>query len=313
MTEKYVIIGGTGFLGKSLSQYLLNLGFAVTIISRTPASDLVDLGARYIIGDATSKDILFKSIEIGSKVILLAHPLPPRTNLLSGSQVQAGINDTYELVMAVNDVCVAQMAALLYVSSGGTVYGNYKRDAYSESDPCLPVCVYGMSKKLAEDIILADIKKKGLIACILRLSNPYGPKQLPKGGQGVLAYWLLALKQGQKPSAWGNGQSYRDYIYIDDFCRAVLAISSASKRFNVPVVNVASGSPTSLKKLVSIFEDVCGCQVVEWQQPDSSLPVSFSSLSVKTLFSEFGWDSEIGIEEGVRRTFEWWFPDGKYR
>lgn len=189
---------------------------------------------------------------------------------------------------------------LVLLASGGTAYGGAGAPPYSESAPLLPANRYGEFKLAQERIVRAS----GLAATALRISNAYGPGQLGARGQGVLAIWMRAVLAGEPVRIYGNGDTARDYVYVDDVAEAVRRTVDAP---DAPAaVNVGSGRPTSLDELAALMVHIVGPGRVRVERlPSRGIDAESTWLDVSLARGELGWNAQTPIEEGISRTWRW--------
>ncbi|MGO2111567.1 MAG: NAD-dependent epimerase/dehydratase family protein [Pseudoclavibacter sp.] len=188
---------------------------------------------------------------------------------------------------------------LIFLSSGGTVYSG-PNTPYSESAPAIPTNRYGAAKLELET--LARSAPGG--AVVLRISNAYGPGQLAKRGQGVLGHWMQAMLGGQPITIFGDGSSARDYVYVDDVARAILAAADGTSP-RVGIFNIGSGMPTTLDDLVVALGAVAGRPVSVEYRPDRGFDVSATWLDVREARRTLDWSPSVGLEDGLGRMWNW--------
>jgi UDP-glucose 4-epimerase len=196
--------------------------------------------------------------------------------------------------------------ALVLPSSGGTVYAPECSPPYREEDPCRPVGAYGRLRLEFEDMLLRGVGAS-LPAAVLRISNVYGPGQRTGTGQGVVAHWMEAIRDGQPVQIFGNQSTRRDYVYVDDVATAlVLAVEALVARQPIPtVVNVGAGRPTTLRELAIVLREVVGDQRVDvsevaaraFDRRDTWLDVDLAARSL-------GWYPKTSLDVGLRRAWE---------
>jgi len=195
-----------------------------------------------------------------------------------------------------------QRIRLVFVSSGGTVYGAPKTTPIREDHPLDPLCSYGIVKLAIEKYLLMHSALKGLDYRVLRVSNPFGPGQHLNPTQGVVGNFIHQLSQGRRLSVWGDGSIVRDYIYIDDVVRALLL---ADRHAGVGrVFNIGSGHGHRLIDVIEIIGRALGkLPEIDFGAARSfDIPVNILDTSVAR--QELEWRPEIPFEDGVRKTVE---------
>jgi UDP-glucose 4-epimerase len=188
---------------------------------------------------------------------------------------------------------------LIYPSSGGTVYDTDLEPPYAETSQLRPIGRFG-STKVAIERLLFEAPEIESVA--MRISNVYGPGQPRRKGFGVIAHWLASTAAGEPLHMYGNPDTTRDFVYIDDLCDAFLRVVSSDDPPSV--VNIGSGVPTSLAELAEIISDtVDGVEIVH--EPDRGFDVSRTWLDVSLAKKTLGWSPRVRLREGIGRTWEY--------
>jgi UDP-glucose 4-epimerase len=186
----------------------------------------------------------------------------------------------------------------VFSSTGGAIYGECDGPA-AEDHPRAPLAPYGVSKLAAEEYIAAYNRLYGSSHVALRYGNVYGPRQDPHGEAGVVAIFMNALRDGKTPRIYGDGSQTRDYVYVGDVAGATLAAAGKAGVFNV-----GTGIETSVLELYSLCRRVAGSEL-EAEHAEARLgELRRSILDVKLVEQELGWRPEVGLEEGLRLTWE---------
>ncbi|WP_182173271.1 NAD-dependent epimerase/dehydratase family protein [Flaviflexus equikiangi] len=187
----------------------------------------------------------------------------------------------------------------LFMSSGGTVYGNGPAP-HGEEDELKPVSDYGKLKAAMEGVA-RDLWPS---ATILRPSNVYGPGQLAKGGQGVLGHWLQAIVDGEPPILYGDPAVARDYVYIDDCVRAIIAAFERDDAAG-QTINIGSGSPTSLDELLQIVCRVTGRRIDPRYEKGRPYDNQSTWLRIDRARDILGWTPETDLDDGIAAMWAW--------
>lgn len=199
--------------------------------------------------------------------------------------------------------CNAGVSRFVFLSSGGTVYGNATELPIPEHAAPKPISYYGASK-VATEVYLGMLGHvTGRPATIIRLANPYGPGQMPWRGQGVIATALACALAGTEFQVWGSGEATRDYIYIDDAAIAIAAVALSGKP--AATYNVGSGVGISLNDVVGAVQDVTGGQLTIQRYPDRNIDVSANVLSIDRIRADIDWYPKVTFAVGVRRSYDW--------
>jgi UDP-glucose 4-epimerase len=197
---------------------------------------------------------------------------------------------------------------VVYVSSGGVVYGEPETIPTPETAPKLPLSPYGVTK-LAGELYLHYYRQVcGLESVSLRYSNVYGPRQDPNGEAGVVAIFSTRLLAGQDLTVYGDGEQTRDYVFVEDVARANLFASDAELGANGALddfaFNVGTGVGTSVIQLADAIGRVSGLRATKTFAASRKGELRHSTLDI-TRLRQRGWGPEVSIDEGLRRTFSW--------
>jgi UDP-glucose 4-epimerase len=191
----------------------------------------------------------------------------------------------------------------IYASTGGAIYGEPEKLPATEVTPPRPLAPYGVSKHAFELYLGTMGRLHSLPFVVLRYGNVYGPRQNSKSEAGVVAIFSEQLLAGVTPTIYGDGTKTRDYIEVSDVVRANLA---ALSKGDGEVFNIASGQPTSDYEIFRAVEGALGLSGIEpryaAKRPGE---VDHIFLDIGKAASELGWKPAVTLEEGIRRTAEW--------
>lgn len=234
-----------------------------------------------------------------STVLWLATRINPVTAEREPERVQADRMAFTSLLLALRDLTTPPTVVL--VSSGGTVYDPATAPPYAESAPTGPVSTYGRAKLALERLLAEQAPGRHVT---LRVSNAYGPGQAFTGGQGVIAHWLRAAAQGEPIHVYGDPETTRDYVYVDDVAEAFVAVARTEGPLP-EVVNIGSGRPTTLGELAETVLEVAavpGLEIVEEER--RSFDVSRTWLDVSLAEAALGWRPVTPLGTGVRAAWQ---------
>lgn len=253
-----LILGGGGFIGSNLVLEYIKNGKNVIIFNKfhpekmTRFSDRVD---QIIIINSNLSDIntlkeVFSKYAIEEVIHLISRLIPSSPIEDFVKEQEEVITPTIKLIEIMTNYRVRK---LIYISSGGTVYGNYKEDGYySEKDSLMPINYYGLSKHNTEEIIKLEGRKGNIDYLILRPSNPFGKFQNIYGKQGLIAVSLGRLINKQEIEIWGDGHSVRDYIPIENLCQCIIKLSNLNVKNEI--YNIGSGVGHSVNEIIEMME-----------------------------------------------------------
>jgi UDP-glucose 4-epimerase len=191
----------------------------------------------------------------------------------------------------------------IFVSSGGTVYGQTDAELIAEDHPTRPISSYGVVKLALEGYFGIYRALHGTDYVVARLANPYGPYQSAAKGQGLVAALLDRMSRGDPVQVWGDGGNVRDYIYIDDATEAL--IGAAERGLSGEIYNVGSGKGTSVVQLIDAVAAELGRQPLLIRHPARGMDVRRNVLDITKLGTATGWGPLRTLGEGVCLAREW--------
>jgi len=305
------ITGGTGFIGSHIVEQLLQEGHTITVLTTSstvhPNLQPFIQQLRIVRGNFGDRNLMqhyLKEIDI---LIHLAWSTVPK---------DASENPAYDaqtnIIGSINLLHAAvhnQVKRVIFISTGGALYGIPQYTPLDEQHPLRPISAYGISKMAFERYLHFFYKNKGLDYIILRVSNAYGPRQNITKGQGVIGIWLHKYLQNEAIEIWGDGETVRDYIYVTDIATAVqqaLAYQGEERVFNL-----GSGQGQSLNQLVDYCQKVTQKQIPVHYKEARSFDVPVNVLAIQKIKKAFDWQPTVGMEEGMQNTWQWMLQQNK--
>lgn len=252
-----LFIGGAGFIGAALvKRFILDENYKSIVLEpeRSNKIRLNPLNQKIIIeqGDLRDSALVLKIIQ-KYRIKIVVHLV---STMIPGSTMPHFQNEMEDIIvptMNIMELCAEYNIKFVYFSSGGTVYGNSKT-IHHEADPCEPISYYGLSKLTVENMITFEHRKSGLEYLIIRPSNPYGPGQNIHGKQGLVAVAIGKMISHESLTIWGNGETIRDYIYIDDLAESVYQL--IDRKVSNDAFNIGSGIGYSNNEILHFIEEV---------------------------------------------------------
>jgi len=302
---KCVVFGGGGFIGSAIVERLLIDGHSLRIFERPRVEPYRKFEAHekveWMVGDMLSTHDVEDAID-GTDIVfhLVSTTLPKSSNDDPIYDVQSNLVATLQML---NAMVARKVPKIIFISSGGTVYGPPTYLPIDEHHPTEPQVSYGITKLAIEKYLLMYERLHGIKAIILRVANPFGERQRVETAQGVVGVFMHRALNGLPVDIWGDGSVARDYLYIsnvaDAFAKAVSYYGSSS------VFNISSGAGTSLNALIELLEDVLDTSIERRYLPGRSFDVPVSILSNSLAMHEMGWVPEVPLRDGVVRTALW--------
>ena len=298
-----LVIGGCGFIGSHVVDLLRNKGHNVRIATRNikNVTEGTVYVPRWVDAETECADMCFDALDGIDVVIHLGSSTIPAT---SNQDPLADINDN--LASTVNLLKLMRIKGiknLVYMSSGGAVYGSSVAGGSDEKDRLDPQSSYGIIKVAIENYIIMEMKLNGLFATILRPSNPYGPLQ-KAGAQGIIGNFLWNIANDKTCEIWGDGNIIRDFIYVEDVARACLYAIKNSE-FRRAILNISSNEGHRINDLLPIIGKVVNKPVTFVYHEGRNFDIRRVVLDNKKAVAALDWRPTIGLEDGIRKTWEW--------
>lgn len=301
---KSLLLGGAGFIGTNLALKLAEVkNNVVTIVDKDLAyfNEIKKFNysnIKYVESDFSEKTD-FKRLLEGQDIVyhLISSTVPTTSNLHIAQEIEANVVVTSYMLEA----CVAcNVKRVVFISSGGTVYGINAACPLNEDMPTEPISSYGIQKITIEKLLYLYNYMYNLDYRIVRLANPYGPFQRPNGILGAVTTFTNKVLRGETIIVYGDGSVVRDFIYIDDAISAMLKIANEDCRYKI--YNVGSGYGTSISDLLYTIEKSLNMKVnVEYREARKvDVPVNY--LDVSRYEKEFGKIDSVTLQEGINRT-----------
>jgi UDP-glucose 4-epimerase len=305
-----LVTGGAGFIGSNLVDALLERGDEVTVVDDLSTGRMTNLepglakGAELVEMDIRDRDGLvgLASEKRPRKIFHLAAQIDVRKSL-ADPFFDAGINvgGTANVLEAAR---ASECGRVVSISTGGAIYGegDGQEIPLPESAPIAPMSAYGQSKFAAEGYVSLYERLYGLSGVSLRLGNVYGPRQDPLGEAGVIAIFCGLLREGGRPTVFGDGRQTRDYIYVGDVVSAAL---TAGESDATGAINVGTGKETDVLELIESLKSLSGNESFDPEfAPERTGEVQRIAIDASRAERELGWRAEMDLNEGLRVTLD---------
>ena len=303
---KSLVIGGNGFIGNNLVNALLRDGSQVRVFDRFPSRfQEPNPEVEYITGDLGNHAEVSTVVNDVDIVFHLASTtLPHTSNEDPVYDITSNVIDTVQLLQQCTKVGVKKV---IFVSSGGTIYGAPKTIPISENHPTDPICSYGITKLAIEKYLSLFQHLYGLEYVVARLSNPFGELQNPNAKQGAVAVFMNNILQGRPITIWGDGEVIRDYIYIGDAIDALIsAVHYQPQGADAPrVFNIGGGKGCSLNNLIDAMRDVIETNIEVTYTPGRPEDVPANVLDITRAEEVLHWKPKVELRDGLSRTWGW--------
>jgi UDP-glucose 4-epimerase len=302
---KVLIFGGGGFIGSTIADRLLLDGHEIRIFERPRVAPYrkfkEEERVEWITGDfSSSKDVSDVIQGVDAVMHLVSTTLPKNSNEDPIYDVQTNVVATLQMLRA---MVTNNVRKIVFISSGGTVYGNPVYVPIDEKHPTNPLVSYGVTKLAIEKYLQIFERMHGIKTITLRVANPYGERQRVETAQGAVGVFLHNALKGIRIDIWGDGSVTRDYLHVSDVAEAFVKALGYTGSKNV--FNISSGVGTSLNDLLGMLENALGKPIERRYLPGRPFDVPVNVLSNNLAREELNWAPVISMQDGVARTAKW--------
>jgi UDP-glucose 4-epimerase len=296
-----LVLGGSGFIGSYVCDALLDRGHAVSVLSHSNERfrqelETVEYHYKSIEDIAAVSQVLAGADCV---VHLISSTVPSTSNLDPVADVRSNLLPTVKMMEMMRQLGPRR---IIFLSSGGTVYGNPHTLPIREVDELNPICSYGVVKVSVEKYLRMYSELYDFQTTVIRPSNPYGPRQGRKGVQGLISAFLNCILEGRSLKVWGDGSVVRDYFYVADLANLCVACVEGG---HTGIFNAGSGDGVSINELIHTIQKVCGVAGdVEYMQ-GRSFDVAATYLDIGKAQTEIGWAPTVSLEDGIDSHWTW--------
>ncbi len=299
-----LVTGGAGFIGSHVADAYLALGHRVVVIDDLSSGSAANVpaGAEFVRASVLDRSALASLFERERFQIVSNHAAQT-------SVPQSVVDPIYDAqVNIVGLLHLLDLSAthgvkkVIYISSGGAVYGDVGRLPLTEEIPCTPLSPYGITKAAGEDYLRFYHEVHGLDYTSLRYSNVFGPRQMPHGESSVVPTFILEMLSGRAPVIYGDGMNVRDYTYVGDIVRANVDVLT---RGSAQCYNIGTGTPTTVIALFELIAAELGYAGAPRFAPDRPGDLRANCISAEKARRELGWSPTVNLEEGLRMTADY--------
>lgn len=304
--KRCLVLGGRGFIGSHLVDALLENGYRVRCFDRPHIASLGDSHLtnpdfELYEGDLASEADIAEALA-GCDICyhLVSTTLPKSSNADPVFDVESNLLGTVRLL---THAVKSGLKKVIFVSSGGTVYGVPTQLPILETHLTDPVCSYGITKLAIEKYLGLFHHLHALDYTVLRIANPFGERQRTHASQGAIAVFMGKVLRGEPVEIWGDGSVVRDYIHIADVVEALLI--SIEKSNGEHVLNIGAGRGHSLNEVLDAIEKVTGRCANRQYLSGRPFDVPVSVLSIVRAKESLGWSPKVNFEQGLHRFAAW--------
>lgn len=335
--KNILITGGAGFIGSNFIRYVLHNRPEANIVNLDlltyagSLENLADLDApnryQFIMGDICDRELVDKVLlenEIDLVVHFAAESHVDRSILGPEAFIRTNILGTFTLLEAVRNYWKAESQNIrgdvhFHHISTDEVYGTLKPEdpAFSEQTQISPNSPYAASKAASDHLVSSYFHTYGLPISITNCSNNYGPNQFP---EKLIPLMILNAIEGKALPIYGDGQQIRDWLYVEDHCRAILSVIENGKPGDIYNVG-GENQPSNLEIVQSI------CEILDERLPDSPHKPHFSlvehvkdrpghdrryAMNIEKIKKELNWQPKVSLHEGLIKTIDWYLDNSDW-
>jgi nucleoside-diphosphate-sugar epimerase len=309
LSGTYLVTGGAGFIGSHIAEALAASGARVRVLddlSTGHAENVEEIGGRveFVRAGLLDSEALGRALE-GVELVFheAAIPSVPRSIENPEETHRACVDGTFALLVAAR---AAGVRRVVYAASS-SAYGDQPTLPKVEDMAPQPLSPYAAAKLVGEYYCQVWARTYGFETVSLRYFNVYGPRQDPVSQySGVISRFIAALLSGERPVIYGDGEQSRDFSYISNVVDANLRAAETTRGIG-EVINVATGERATLNELLEALKRITGKTDVSADYREQRVGDVRHSLADITRARELlGYEPKVGLEEGLRKTIEWW-------
>lgn len=297
---RILVTGGAGFIGSHVVDLLIEAGHHVAVVDNLTTGRRANLNpeAAFYAVDIRAPEL--REVFAQERPEVICHHAAQMD--VRRSMAEPLFDADNNILGSLNLLECARLSGarkIIYISSGGAVYGEPEYLPCDEAHPVNPLCPYGASKYIVEKYCYLYRANYGLDYTVIRYPNVYGPRQNPHGEAGVVAIFSDRMLRGETPLINGTGEQERDFVYVEDCARAnLLALEQGSGA----IYNLASGVGTSINQLFDLLKAPTGFTGVPAYGPAKAGETFRIYLTAARAQRELGWQPIVDLAEGLRRT-----------
>ncbi len=297
--KNVLIIGGTGFIGGNIASRLDSNGYRVFSLSRNPVSFPKKKGdIQYFQGTLNNINSYKDIIDVCDTIIHAASDsVPADTYREPLCEVHNNLLPTISFLELLQSLSHKHV---IYLSSGGAIYGHPDKVPVTEDSHCSPLSYHGAAKLSIESFLYAFTLQTKNIVTVLRPSNIYGPGQRKKIGFGLIQTVLNCLADNQEVTIMGDGTIEKDYLHVYDLADACEKAVCKKPITSFNLYNVGYGKGASINKICVIVERETGRTLKKRYISERVIDPKKNVLDISRIRSELGWEPQVSLSQGIR-------------
>ena len=309
MKKRVLILGGCGFIGSHVVDRFCLEGHPVRVLSRRPEIFRSPIeGVDYRFGEFGNQKFLEASlVDIDTVIHLISSTTPKDSNEDMAFDIE---NNLIQTVRALHTFTRSNVKKVVFISSGGAIYGNPEKCPVEEESIVSPLCSYGVVKYSIEKYLELFRSLFGLQSVVLRVANPFGPRQNPIGIQGIVSNALNNILKAKPVVIWGDGSAVRDFFFVEDLADAIYKAAVNNTLSNI--INIGSGVGTSIREILRLIRETIDLNFEVRYERSRDFDVKQIFLDVSRAKSEIGWVPQTSIIDGLQSTWEFFTRKSNY-
>ena len=304
-----LVTGGAGFIGSAVVGELCRLGADVTVLDDFSFGSFQNIrgyDVKIMCGDLRGEEAVFKAVKDQEVIFhLAARPFIPLCYTRPKEFFEVNSIGTLNLMLA----ALKENPEFIVNVSSSEVYGSAQYVPMDENHPTNPHSTYAVSKLAADRMCFTLHKEHALPVCLIRPFNTYGPRET----HPYIIPEIISQFAKSNVVNCGNLETSRDFTYIDDTVRALI-LAGRRKEAIGKVINIGSGREIKMRDLVSLIAELMNVKNMKIMQNESKIrPFDVDRLLVdnKRAREMLGWEPKISLEEGLKRTVDWYLKNGQ--
>lgn len=301
---KVLVTGGAGFIGSHVVDAYLEQGHPVVIVDDLSTGRESNLNPAAVFYKMDIRDPALAQVFEAERPEVVNHHAAQMD--VRRSIIEPIFDADVNVLGSINLLECARrygVRRIVYISTGGAVYGEPVYLPCDEAHPIQPICPYGASKHTVEHYLYMYHQNYGLEYVVLRYPNVYGPRQDPHGEAGVVAIFTGQMLADQQVVINGDGEQERDFVYVGDCARANLL---ALQNHNVSgIYNLGSGVGTTVNQIFALLKELTGYSRDAVHGPPKLGETRRIYLDASKARRELGWKPEVDLRQGLEKTVEY--------
>jgi UDP-glucose 4-epimerase len=300
---KVLVTGGAGFIGSHVVEQMIEAGHEVVVVDNLSTGRKSNLHPKAKFYQVDIRDEALREVfEIERPEVVDHHAAQMNVRVSVADPLydaDVNIKGAVHMLELCREFAVRKV---IFISSGGAVYGEPVYLPCDEEHPVKPLCPYGLTKYAFELYLYIYQQNYGMDYTVIRYPNVFGPRQDPLGEAGVIAIFTGQMLRDQPVTIFGTGEQVRDYVHVSDCARAnVMALGKGSGR----VFNLGSSTGTSVNEIFALLKKITGYEYDAKYAPAKLGETFRIYLNAERARLELGWTPTIGLEDGLRQTVDY--------